>query len=340
MTSAPVVTVVADAELVLPGDEDYVADTEYDEIYDVLQIMKQQETTVYYRESSTDELVSLWRKMLVGWMYYVVDYCRLQRQSVAAAAFFYDVAITNNLVETREQHQLAAATSLQLSLKTFDTAVISADKLVQLGRGLFTKDDIVNMEMKILLLMNWRTHPTSTYCFLRQYERLLPTSVPDSARHTLEEITKLISELTVSEIKYNDHLCSHIAYGAMLLALELVDCDDLSISERQCFVVRMNKVAGLQSNDTKVLEVFESLKQTVEDSDKLPGLIESLNEASRTKKGESARSKVVKSNSRSSSSRRTRRRPRSNSASIKKSIRIQSPRHVMQRIGSAASLGR
>ena len=127
-----------------------------DEIRDILVVMKRLESTVYTRhrfhssddDDDVDELVALWRKMLIGWMYYVVDYCKLQRQSVAAAAFFYDVAIGNNLVDSREEHQLAAATALQLSLKTFDTAVITSEKLVQLGRGLFTKADIVDMEFR------------------------------------------------------------------------------------------------------------------------------------------------------------------------------------------------
>eukprot|EP00339_Tiarina_fusa_P002550 CAMPEP_0117052022 /NCGR_PEP_ID=MMETSP0472-20121206/35961_1 /TAXON_ID=693140 ORGANISM="Tiarina fusus, Strain LIS" /NCGR_SAMPLE_ID=MMETSP0472 /ASSEMBLY_ACC=CAM_ASM_000603 /LENGTH=298 /DNA_ID=CAMNT_0004766493 /DNA_START=130 /DNA_END=1023 /DNA_ORIENTATION=+ len=285
-----------------------------EEIREILAVMQKQESTVYERECSSDELVALWRKMLIGWMYYVVDYCRLQRQCVAAAAFFFDIAVSRGLISTREEHQLAAATALQLSLKTFDTAVISSKKLVQLGRGLFTEEDVVEMEMKILKTLNWRTHPPSTYCFLRQYERLLPSSVESETMEMIQEVTKLISELTVSEMKYNKHPQSIIAFGAMLLAMELVDTENLLMHQRQCFVIRMSTVAGLESSSSKVLKVFEALKQTMDESEKLQALVDSLASARRTTPSL---------------------KPISRSSSKTMLESIQSPRHVMHRVGSS-----
>jgi hypothetical protein len=290
-------------------------DDRTEEIRDILAVMQKQESTIYARQCNADELVALWRKMLIGWMYYVVDYCRLQRQSVAAAAFFFDIAMSRGLITTREEHQLAAATALQLSLKTFDTAVISAGKLVQLGRGLFTEDDVVEMEMKILKSLNWHTHPPSTYCFLRQYERLLPCSVEEPTKEMIQEVTNLISELTVSEIKYNNYHPSIIAFGAMLLAMELVDSDDLLMHQRQCFLVKMLTVAGLESSSSKVLEVFEVLKATMDESEKLQALVDSLASARRA----TLKLKPVS---------------RSNSETVLESM--QSPRHVMQRVGSSS----
>ena len=250
----------------------------HDEVMDVLRIMRVLESTTYSQASTfiEDELLALWRKLLIEWMYFVVDYCKLQRESVAAGAFFLDVAVSKGLVNTREDHQLAAATGLQLALKAFDTASIKLDRLVKLGRGLFTENDVVQMEFKILQSLDWHLHPPSTYCFLRQYERLLPSTVSGTARQMIAEVTKLISELTIIEHKYKRFPPSVVAYAGMLMALELIDSCELPISQRHCYVINMSTVAKLDCSSQVVLKAFEELKQSLDASTKLDQLIESI----------------------------------------------------------------
>jgi hypothetical protein len=133
---------------------------------------------------------------------FIVDFCGLEKQSVAAESYFLDIATSHSLCTTREEHQLAAATSLQLSLKTFDTAVIKLDKLVKLGLLQFMEDDVATMEMKIISTLKWKLYPPSTYCFLRQYELLLPSGISDTAKEMIDEVTKQVAELTVLEEQY------------------------------------------------------------------------------------------------------------------------------------------
>jgi hypothetical protein len=291
---------------------------EHEEVCDILTVMRRQESSIYQegRHVTSDELVGLWRRLLIEWMYYVVDYCQLQRQSVAAAAFFLDVCMSRGLIATREEHQLAAATALQLALKTFDSAVIKLDKLVKLGRGQFTEEDVVEMEVQICHSLNWHLHPPSTDCFLRQYERLLPTSVKESTKEVMGEVTKLVSELTVSEIKYNVYPPSVIAYSAMLLAMELLMEDDICVHQRHCFVLNMLNVAQLESKSILVLKAFEALKKTLDTSNKLQDLIQTLSLRNR----QQAPNKKEQSLSRE-----------------KSNISQQSPRHVMVRLGSSSS---
>ena len=259
--------------------ESNVLVVDLDQVENVLDVMRMKESTIYARSSDIDELNALWRQLLIEWMYFVVDYCNLQRQSVGAAAFYLDVAMSRNLIHTREQFQLAAATSLQLSLKTFDTAVIKLEKLVKLGRGSFTEDDIIDMELKILRALEWRLHPTTSYCFLRQYERLLPSTVTESTRHMIDEVTKLVSELALLDHRYNGYPQSVVAYAAMLMAMELIDSSNLPIQQRQCFVMRMSTIARYDSKSSLVLRVFDELRETLDESPKLKELIQSLNTA-------------------------------------------------------------
>jgi hypothetical protein len=129
------------------------------------------------------------------------------------------------------------------------------------------------------------------------------------------DVTKLVSELTVSDIMYNVYPPSVIAYGAMLLAMELLMEDDLFVHQRHCFVLNMSNVAELESKSTLVLKAFEALKQTLDKSNKLQDLIQTLSLRNR----QQAPNKKEQALSRKQSD-----------------PSLQSPRHVMVRLGSSS----
>lgn len=295
--------------------QEKITESQFDDVSATLKVMRDKEQRIYQRDFHPNELEALWRKILIDWMTFVVDHCHLQRQAVAAAAFFLDIAMGKGLIETREEHQLAAASCLQLALKLFDSTVIRIEKLVSLGRGLFTEDDVAVMEFKILRTLDFHCHPPSTYCFLRQYERLLPHSVTESSRRMIDEVTKLVADLTVADHNYNNYSMSVIAYAAMLMAMELMNAEDLPIGQRQCFVARMANVSELDSNSPLILEVFEELKATLDSSSKLEDLLESLRQVRKESADNSPEKDCVKSSSFSDA-------------------KLQSPRDVMGRVGN------
>lgn len=293
---------------------------EEDELARVLSVMRDKEQRIYCRWTTLNELEGLWRKILLDWMTFVVDHCHLQRQSVAAAAYYLDVCMSKGLVVSREEHQLAAACALQLSLKLFDSTVIRIEKLCKLGRGAFTEADVASMEYKLLEAMKWQAHPPSTYCFLYQYEALIPSRVPQATREMMTEITSVVANLTVADHRYNRYPHSVLSYAAMLMAMELLNATEFSVDCRQCFVLRMSRVAGLESHNGLVLQAFEDLKKTLDASPKLEDLVTSLSTA------------------RQSAAAARRRTPSSSSTSISiKDMHGSSPRHVMERLGSQSS---
>ena len=242
--------------------------------------MREKESTIYHNnckergDIANDELVTLWRRMLVDWMYYVVDCCDLQRHSVGVAAYFLDVAMLRDLCRSREEHQLAAATSLQMALKTFDTAVIKLDKLVKLGRGLFTENDVTVMEMKIITSLNWHLHPPTAYCFLRQYERLIPTGITDSTKKMIDNVTNLIAEEFILDKRYIRFPPSIQGYSAMLVAIDLIPDDAFPDNLRNSFAMRMSTVAKLDSNSVLISKVTNKIYRTLTRSDKLQKLMD------------------------------------------------------------------
>eukprot|EP00934_Nitzschia_sp_Nitz4_P003261 Nitzschia sp. Nitz4//scaffold341_size29662//25421//26365//NITZ4_008043-RA/size29662-processed-gene-0.23-mRNA-1//1//CDS//3329548561//3251//frame0 len=289
--------------------------SDFEEVHDILEVMRRKESE-YQLDFRPNELEALWRKILIDWMAFVIDHCFLQKQAVAAAAFFLDVAMSKGLLETREEHQLAAASALQLSLKLFDSTVIRIEKLVKLGRGVFTKEDVARMEYNILESLNWHCHPPSTYCFLQQYERLLPSTVSEPTRQMINEATKLVTELTVADHRYSTYNTSEVAYATMLLAMELLDSHDLPVPQRHCFVLNMSAVSNIRSNSPSVLKIFELLKGTLDSSSKLEPLLKSLATVSNTNRS----SPIPGAKGMGSTS-----------------SALQSPRHVMERLASSRS---
>lgn len=286
------------------------------DVHDILEKMKIQESVIYAQPPIEDVLVALWRKMLIEWMYFVVDFCRLQRQAVAAASFFFDVAVRKQLCQTVEEHQCAAATALQLALKTHDSSIIKLDKLVKLGRGQFTEQNVVDMERKILESLDWHVHPPSTYGFLRQYERLLPNSIGQTTRQMISDITALACEVTLTDHNYLTYNPSEVAYSILLMALEMIPHEDLPIIQRQCFLLRMASEAQMDCKNAAALEAFERLKSSMEASPKFDALTETLQ-------------KQQKQNARDC---RKYLRKRS---SYKSAVHNRSPRHVMVRLMSS-----
>ena len=257
------------------------SDCDYDveDLPQILRTMRKKEATLYHnnckerRDIAKNELVTLWRRMLVEWMYFVVDCCHLQQHSVAAAVYFLDVAILRGLCKSREEHQLAAATSLQMSLKTFDTAVIKLDKLVKLGRGQFTGKDVSDMEMKIITCLNWHLHPPTIYCFLRQYERLIPTEITESIRKMIDDLIGLIAEESILDERYIRFPPSFQGYSAILVALDLIPDKVIPDHIKKCFTTRMLMVTNIGSNSTPILKVNKKIHKTLKRNSKLQEII-------------------------------------------------------------------
>ena len=248
-----------------------------EEVAQVINVMSTKEKTHYQRQPVQSNLAGVWRGMLLEWMFFVIDYCKLSRQSCAAAAYYLDVAMHRGLCKTREEHQLAAAVALQLSLKTIDTAVIKVEKLVNLGRGQFTAEDIASFEMKLIQELDWMVHPTTTYCFIRQFEQLLPSGVTEEARDLIDEVTKVVAELSVLEDQYLQYDSAVLGYATMLLAFETIPKDIVPVYLRQCFFVRMSSIANLDSSSKAVLEAFDCLRESLENS-KLDQVLDAIAE--------------------------------------------------------------
>ena len=252
-----------------------------EEAADIITVMRQQEATIYLRNDYLSDtryakvVDGTWRQRIVEWMFGVVDHCSLRRDSVAIAAYYLDLCVERGVVESRQEFQLAAMTALQLAIKLYDSTVVKLDSMIKLGRGLFTEQDVINMETKMLNALKWQVHPPSPICFLRQFLRLLPPTVAPLARYVVAEVTRFISEISVCLYKFVDCPSSAVAYAGMLIAMERIDEATLPQWQRQLIYQNMLAV-GMDHRSAQVINIMTRLQVSLEKNISLQDLMNTI----------------------------------------------------------------
>lgn len=254
-----------------------------DQVSDTIAVMRQKEVTTYLRtdylkdnQSLAQVLDASWRQRIMEWMYGVVDHCSLRRDSVATAAFYLDLCAEKGVITSREEYQLAAMTSLQIAIKLCDSTVVKLQSMVALGRGLFSEQDVIHMEAKILSTLGWQVHPPTAVCFLRQFLRLMPPGMDQLTRYMIAEVTRFISEISVCLYKFVQFPPSVVAYAGMILAMDRIDERTLSERERLDIFQDMTRIAKLDHTSPQVATVVAQLRISLEKNVSLQELMESI----------------------------------------------------------------
>ena len=245
---------------------------------DVLMKMKQQESTTYKQVDHippelVDTIEATWRRDILEWMYGVVGFCKMPRESVATASYFIDVSVAKGLVRSRVDYQICAMTALHLSLKLLDSSMMRLSSLIKLNRGLFNVKDVEEMERKMLIALNYYTHPPTSGCFLHSFLELLPRQTLPSTRSALEKITLLLAEVAVCQDQFRRYMPSTIAFAGMAVAMELFNDDEFPVWQRQHFLFKMATVAKMNSNATDFEEAIEDLQPYLTEHAKLRDLV-------------------------------------------------------------------
>eukprot|EP00980_Cylindrotheca_fusiformis_P001190 scaffold328_cov130-Cylindrotheca_fusiformis.AAC.4 len=258
-------------------------------VCDVLKTMCRLESSTYQRlqssyfSSSSDTIPESWRSMLIGWMYQVVDFSHVQRETIGVAMYLFDVCIDRllppmlmgdsssekNATTSKKFFQLAAATSLQLAVKTHDCKVIKHKDLTMLGRGAFSEEEVAELETKLFQACNWRLHPPSVYCFINEYMKLI--QVGSKKKANLHHIAMIITEVILPEFKYKAYPPSITAYATILLAMASMDHPNtnrsISYRSRRSFCDTISK--KILSQDTSLIAILNDLQSSMQRSSQL-----------------------------------------------------------------------
>jgi hypothetical protein len=247
-----------------------------------------------------------WRDQVCQWTYAVADYfgeilfpflhigilCEILRQltthahsficphdtfpdfdrEVAGIALSYlDRHFSRRVCTDKNSYQLAAMTSLFLSIKLHTTGhtqrkrLVMSD-LVNLGRGVFSPQDIVNAEVEILSSLSWYVHPPTPHAFMRELLVLLSEIINDD-NNTIDDYYEEAADNASSPPRRSERR-DHIAHTATYL-IELTSCDyALSTKQRPssiaiasiAYAIEINENESLSSRDNNRANVLIFLR--------------------------------------------------------------------------------
>ena len=259
------------AETVL-NSSSCVDEEDVEDIRSKLCKMKELESTTYKRPPLgllPEPFNGVWRQQIIEWMYTLVKCCNLQHSSAAAASYFLDVAasaaavsspekeeegsggLLGLLIQSPDDYQLVAMTSLYVALKMYDTpshkrSLIKLQSLVQLGNGDFTEEDILQMELDLLNGFQWNLCPPTPNCFLYQYLSLLPAGTSQHTKSRIEDFALHAIEIAMAR---DTIACSMkpstVAYSAILRSFHRMDQGDMPLEQLHSFLGRLEHVEDM-----------------------------------------------------------------------------------------------
>ena len=98
------------------------------------------------------------RRLLVDWMYSVVDECGFSRETVAIAARIVDAVarITPNFCGDGEMYHLLCMTGIYVAIKFNEGTSVGSSTIAGLSNGLFDAADVEAMERAVMRALGWR----------------------------------------------------------------------------------------------------------------------------------------------------------------------------------------
>lgn len=221
--------------------------------------------------AATDGSPEEWRRKICQWSYRVVDNFQFDRSVVSVAMNMLDRFVQAYQLPSDKDapcccvsckrsmdsrtFQLASMTSLYIAIKTCpETATVEEmnrrrcfkiSTFAELSRGLFSANDIANMEQTILSTLSWLVNPPTPMTFVPYLLNILPKTqtLPHEAQRTyglvhqvLRELSRYVTELGVclgSEL--SAYPPSQVAFVAILISMDLISVHALPYEARAAF---------------------------------------------------------------------------------------------------------
>lgn len=99
--------------------------------------------------TSTSGINEVWREKICEWSYQVIDHFDFSREIVGIAISYLDRYLCRRPVN-KKHFQLLAMSCLYLAIKLYEPGTVSMKSMVDLSRGYFLVEHMVEMEMSIL----------------------------------------------------------------------------------------------------------------------------------------------------------------------------------------------
>jgi hypothetical protein len=226
-------------------------------------LARQPKSVKHPRAGFTSSVDAAFRFKMVEWCFQIVDFCKFSRETVAIGMSYLDRYLSTDTglraLDDHKVFQLASMTCLYTAIKIHEPETMHPRILVRLSKGTYTEEAITNMELEILIAIQWRANPPTSLSFLNNFLSLLPANaVSPSERDTVYELAMFQTELAIHEYSLATVDASTVAFAAMMNALETVSC-----AETMEVMTSLAKVSSIDIQSRFVNESKEKLYQVV-----------------------------------------------------------------------------
>lgn len=260
-------------------------------IQDQLYVMLQREYR-YNTPQSVNKLDGLgsvmrqhrkWRGQICEWCYSVVDHFELDREVVSLAMDYFDRKVMLTALDSTENgsmcskdYQLVAMTCLFVASKAHADRVLGSceearrqmvhlDSFVELSRGQFTSQDLINAENSLLTSLDWRVNPVTPMSFVSYMLSVFHSSIEiklphwDLVLNVLHESSRYLTELAVclpemTELKTLSSTAtesvvrksfppSYIAFASILISMKMLTPEAMPFELRSTFASIMGHLS-------------------------------------------------------------------------------------------------
>ena len=212
---------------------------------DTLEAMVCQEERVYHPASMMDEDQMIMRfppmalesrRRMMIFYYDLVEKVGSSRETVEIAVSFLDRFLAAPIVgpqalANKRLFQLMATTCIYTAVKIHETQAIAPSLLADLSQGVFTAQDIEEMESLLLQTLRWRLNPPTSAAFVRLYLDLVPDKLLSrelkSIAYTLAEYQ---TEYALTDERLFYERKAAVAYWAVENTLEQLHIYDEELS--------------------------------------------------------------------------------------------------------------
>jgi Cyclin, N-terminal domain len=193
-------------------------------------IRKRPESPADVREVPPPPVDASCRYLMAKWCHSLCDFCNYPRDLTASAMSCVDRFVATgdglDVLLDRDRYQLAVMTAFYMMAKIHQMEALDPRSVANLSRGKHSKDSIEEMEMKMLVALRWRVNPPTAASFAHELLNLIPpSSMDESSRKRIADLTKLQIDLAVCDYDLSLNLPSQIALGCLLNAMESLDTD-------------------------------------------------------------------------------------------------------------------
>ena len=182
------------------------------------------------------------------------------------AMFYLDRYLATLAVKMRKCHRsvfrLAAMTALYLAIKLFDPGELPISSLIGAdGAGRFTAKHIVLMEHTLLQSLKWYITPPTSFAFCRELMRLISVDIGPHTHYNVTELTRFLTELSVTEYWFVTKKPSSIALASIFYALQLLQGPRRVDPRYKVELLHRVVDIGMDIANGEIIECYERLRE-------------------------------------------------------------------------------